>query len=57
MSNDYLTETLEEKGLAAPTDYISSVDPPNYDRLEALIEGIGTRYGTVPPRNQEEQEK
>lgn len=57
VSNDYLTETLEEKGLPAPTDYISSVDPPNYDRLEALIEGIGTRYGTVPPRNQEEQEK
>ncbi|MCZ9292948.1 hypothetical protein [Corynebacterium meitnerae] len=56
-SNDYLTEALADKGLPAPSSYVSSVDPPNYDRLEALIEGTGTRYGTVPPRNQEEQEK
>lgn len=56
-SNDYLTTALEEKQLPPPSNYVSSVDPPNYDRLESLIEGVGMRYGTVPPRNQEEQEK
>lgn len=56
-SNDYLTPALEEKQLPPPSSYVSSVDPPNYDRLEALIDGVGMRYGTVPPRNQEEQEK
>lgn len=56
-SNDYLTQTLQDKGLPAPSNYVNSVDPPNYDRLEALIDGVGMRYGTVPPRNQEEQEK
>ena len=56
-SNDYLTPALQDKQLPPPSSYVSSVDPPNYDRLEALIEGVGMRYGTVPPRNQEEQEK
>ena len=56
-SNDYLTQALQDKGFPPPSSYVSSVDPPNYDRLEALIDGVGMRYGTVPPRNQEEQEK
>lgn len=56
-SNDYLSQTLQDKGFPPPSNYVSSVDPPNYDRLEALIDGVGMRYGTVPPRNQEEQEK
>lgn len=56
-SNDYLTPALQEKQLPPLSNYVSSVDPPNYDRLEALIDGVGMRYGTVPPRNQEQQEK
>lgn len=49
-SHDYLTEILGEKGFPPPSSYVSSVDPPNYDRLEALIEGTGKRFGSIPPR-------
>lgn len=56
-SGRYLDEVMNEKGLGSPASYDNSVDPPNFDRLEKLIDGVGTRYGSVPPRNQEAQEQ
>lgn len=55
-SGDFLTEVLQENNLNPPPSYVFSVDPPNYDRLEKLIEGIGTRYGSVPPRHTDDEE-
>lgn len=53
-----LAEEMEARGLAPPADYINSVDPPHYDRLEKLIDGIGTRYGVIaPPPAEEETEQ
>ena len=56
-TGDYLTTAMEGHGLGSPAHYDNSVDPPSFDRMEKLIEGVGNRYGSVPPRNQEEQEK
>lgn len=56
-TQDYLTNELKQRGLEPPSSYDSSVDPPSFDRLEKLIDGVGIRYGTVPPKNQEAQEK
>lgn len=54
---DYLAKTLDTRGFPPPPDYVSSVDPPNYDRLEKLIDGVGLKYGSVPPRRGEDHEK
>ncbi|QYH19786.1 hypothetical protein JKI95_01095 [Corynebacterium aquatimens] len=52
-----LAEEMEQHGLQPPADYVNSIDPPNYDRLEQLIDGVGMRYGTLaPPPKQEEEE-
>ncbi|MCQ4628165.1 hypothetical protein KBX17_10205 [Corynebacterium sp. CCUG 65737] len=56
-TGDYLTTAMEGHGLGSPAHYDNSVDPPSFDRMEKLIEGVGNRYGSVPPRNREEQEK
>lgn len=52
-----LAEEMAVRGLEPPADYVNSIDPPNYDRLEQLIDGVGMRYGSVapPPRNEEEE--
>lgn len=52
-----LAEEMEQRGLNPPADYVNSIDPPNYDRLEQLIDGVGMRYGTLaPPPTQEEEQ-
>lgn len=52
-----LAQEMQDKGLQPPRDYVNSIDPPNYDRLEQLINGVGNRYGSVapPPQQQEEE--
>lgn len=56
-SSGSLAQEMEDHGLSAPADYVNSIDPPNYDRLEQLIDGVGTRYGVIapPPTREEEQ--
>ena len=53
-----LAEEMEQRGLPAPADYVNSIDPPSYDRLEQLINGVGDRYGAmaglIPPKEEEE---
>lgn len=52
-----LAAEMEQHGLNPPADYVNSIDPPNYDRLEQLIDGVGMRYATLaPPANQEEEQ-
>ncbi|MGP6174865.1 hypothetical protein [Corynebacterium sp. A21] len=36
-------------GEVAPPNLIDSVDPPSYDRLEDLINGVAAGYGSPPP--------
>lgn len=48
-----LAEELEAHGLPAPSDYVNSVDPPTFDQLEQLLDGVGERYGGQPPANEE----
>ena len=43
-----LAQELEDRGLDAPSDYVNSIDPPSYDRLEQLIDGVGQRYAGAP---------
>lgn len=43
-----LAQELEDRGLEAPSDYVNSIDPPSYDRLEQLIDGVGQRYAGAP---------
>ena len=52
-----LAQELESQGFEPPRDYVNSIDPPNYDRLEQLIDGVGTRYGKIapPPKSGEEE--
>lgn len=47
-SGNLLDEEMKAKGFDAPPSYINSVDPPNYDRMEKLIDGVITRYGKLP---------
>lgn len=54
-----LAQELESRGLPVPGDYVNSIDPPSYDRLEKLIEGVGNRYGMIAgiaPRRGDEEE-
>lgn len=54
-----LAQEMESRGLPAPADYVNSIDPPSYDRLEKLIEGVGNRYGMtagIAPRQGDEEE-
>lgn len=54
-----LADEMEQHGLRPPADYVNSIDPPSYDRLEQLIDGVGQRYGTLagiaPPREEDEE--
>ena len=43
-----LADELADRGLDAPSDYVNSIDPPSYDRLEQLIDGVGQRYAGAP---------
>lgn len=43
-----LAQELEDRGLDAPSGYVNSIDPPSYDRLEQLIDGVGQRYAGAP---------
>ena len=52
-----LAQEMEAKGLQPPADYVNSIDPPNYDRLEQLIDGVGNRYGSVAPAPRREEEE
>lgn len=53
-----LADEMAMQGLQPPADYVNSIDPPNYDRLEQLIDGVGMRYGTLapPPKHEEEEQ-
>lgn len=42
-----IRDLLPEGGIAPP-DLIDSVDPPDYDRLEQLIEGVSVAYDSPP---------
>lgn len=48
-----LADELQAHGLPAPSDYVNSVDPPTFDRLEQLLEAVGQRYSGQPPANEE----
>ncbi|PLA37518.1 hypothetical protein CYJ46_08770 [Corynebacterium coyleae] len=50
-----LAQEMEDRGLDAPADYVNSIDPPSYDRLEQLIDGVGQRYGGAPAPVKEEE--
>ena len=43
-----LADELADRGFDAPSDYVNSIDPPSYDRLEQLIDGVGQRYAGAP---------
>ena len=52
-----LAKEMEDHGLAAPSDYADSIDPPSYDRLEQLINGVGEQYsGAAPPARKEDEQ-
>ena len=52
-----LAKEMEDHGLAAPSDYADSIDPPSYDRLEQLIDGVGEQYsGAAPPARKEDEQ-
>lgn len=51
-----LADELADRGFDAPSDYVNSIDPPSYDRLEQLIDGVGQRYAGVPvPAKEDDQ--
>lgn len=51
-----LTDELADRGFDAPSDYVNSIDPPSYDRLEQLIDGVGQRYAGAPvPAKEDDQ--
>ena len=41
--------TLGDHGIGEPPTFLATVDPPVYDRLEDLIEGVGNRYTNPAP--------
>lgn len=46
---------LGDHGIAEPPAFLATVDPPVYDRLEELIEGVGAQYSSpAPPDDIEE---
>ncbi|GAB3690848.1 hypothetical protein GCM10027595_01530 [Corynebacterium nasicanis] len=46
---------LREHGIAEPPAFLATVDPPVFDRLEELIEGVGASYtGPAPAVDTEE---
>lgn len=55
-SPELFTEALEVRGIAAPPDFLASVDPPAFDRLEQLIEGVGANYSSpAPPEGSQDE--
>ena len=51
-----LADELADRGFEAPSDYVNSIDPPSYDRLEQLIDGVGQRYAGAPvPAKEDDQ--
>lgn len=51
-----LADELADCGFDAPSDYVNSIDPPSYDRLEQLIDGVGQRYAGAPvPAKEDDQ--
>lgn len=51
-----LADELADRGFDAPSDYVNSIDPPSYDRLEQLIDGVGQRYAGAPvPAKEDDQ--
>ena len=54
-TGDYLSEEMRQHNLDPPPGYVASVDPPSFDRLERLIDGVGVRYGSAPKREEEHE--
>lgn len=52
-----LATEMERLGFEPPADYVNSIDPPHFDRLEQLIDGVGMRYGTIAPPPREDGEE
>lgn len=51
-----LAQEMHNHGLDTPADYVNSIDPPSYDRLEQLIDSVGQRYAGAPaPAKGDEQ--
>jgi len=47
--------TLGDHGIGEPPTFLATVDPPVFDRLEQLINGVGARYSSPqPPEDSEE---
>ncbi|MDO5668915.1 MAG: hypothetical protein Q4G50_02810 [Corynebacterium sp.] len=48
-------DTLAEHEITAPPAFLATVDPPDYDRLEELIDAVGAQYTSpAPPEKSEE---
>lgn len=45
---------LGDHGIGEPPAFLATVDPPVYDRLEQLIEGVGARYTSPAPPEEED---
>ncbi|QGU01915.1 hypothetical protein CKALI_05205 [Corynebacterium kalinowskii] len=49
-------EVLKDKGMATPPEFLATINPPDFDRLEQLIEGVSAQYnGSAPPEGAPEQ--
>ncbi|AKK03038.1 hypothetical protein [Corynebacterium epidermidicanis] len=47
---------LSSAGIAPPPELLSTVTPPDYDRLEQLIEGVSAQFASsAPPEGAPEQ--
>ncbi|MEJ5998807.1 hypothetical protein [Corynebacterium sp. H130] len=49
-------EQLNQSGITPPPDFLSTINPPDFDRLEQLIEGVSAQYSSsAPPEGAPEQ--
>lgn len=44
-SRQVLDDVLADRGVAAPPELVSIIDPPGFDLLERLLEGVGAALG------------
>lgn len=51
-----LQEELQASGIQAPPEFLATINPPDFDRLEQLIEGVSAQYSSsAPPEGAPEQ--
>lgn len=51
-----LNDQLKAKQLATPPEFLATINPPDYARLEQLIEGVSAQYSSsAPPEGAPEQ--